>query len=150
MHKILISCLFIERYTHSTHSFYYTNYATIIATTNYPEKVNKNFLTGQGVAKIYIEPPNKKNIQEVLKYYMKDFTDFEIDYQSLSNILQSKICENLYSNAKIAESIMYALKETLLDIDSKLNQQYFENIIAKIEPDIAESNVKRYKGKDAL
>ena len=126
------------------------NNCTIIATTNYPEKVNKNFLTGQGVAKIYIEPPNKKNIQEVLKYYMKDFTDFEIDYQSLSNILQSKICENLYSNAKIAESIMYALKETLLDIDSKLNQQYFENIIAKIEPDIAESNVKRYKGKDAL
>lgn len=125
------------------------NYCTIIATTNYPEKVNRSFISGQAVEKIYVGPPDKKNIQEVLRYYIKDFIDFEIDYQSLINILQQKINYNL-SNAKIAESIIYALKKTLSETDNNLNQKYLEDIIAKIEPDITESSMKQYKGKDSL
>lgn len=125
------------------------NYCTIIATTNYPEKVNRSFISGQAIEKIYVGPPDKKNIQEVLKYYIKDFTDFEIDYPSLINILPQKINYNL-SNAKIAESIIYALKKTLSETDNNLNQKYLEGIIAKIEPDITESSMKQYKGKDSL
>ena len=126
------------------------NYCTIIATTNYPEKVNTCIVSGEGVEKFYVGPPDKKNIQEVLKYYINDLTDFKIDYQSLINILHGKMNDNLYSNAKIAESIIYALKKALSKTDNELNQQYFEGIIAKIEPDITESNMKHYKGKDAL
>ena len=44
---------------------------TIVATTNYPNKVNNNILNNIGVEKFYIEPPVKKNIQEVLKYYIE-------------------------------------------------------------------------------
>lgn len=120
------------------------NYCTIVATTNYPEKVNDSIISVPNIIKIYIGPPDKKNIQEVLKYYMEDFASSKIDYQSLTSILYEKINNNSYSNAKIAESLIYALKKMLsTETDIKLNQQYFEDIITKIEPDIIKHNTKQ-------
>ena len=115
---------------------------TIVATTNYPNNVNNNILNNIGVEKFYIEPPVKKNIQEVLKYYIEGFVHSNINYQSLAEILQKKTNNNFFSNAKIAESIIYSLKEILMDTDETLNQEYFENIMNKIKPDIDKSTIK--------
>lgn len=120
------------------------NYCTIVATTNYPEKVNNSIISGPNIENIYIGPPDKTNIQEVLKYYIEDFTNSNINYQHLTNILQEKT-NNFFSNAKIAESILYALKETLLEIDNIYNQKYFENILKRIDPDITKASIQNYK-----
>ena len=56
--------------------------------------------------------------------------------------MQKKTNNNFFSNAKIAESIIYSLKEILMDTDETLNQEYFENIMNKIKPDIDKSTIK--------
>ncbi len=121
------------------------NYCTIVATTNYPNKLNQNVIPKNKNEKIYIEPPNKTNIQEVLKYYLEDFADSDIDYRQLYDIIQVKIGKDLYSNAQIAEGIVNGIKETLADTNKKINQEYIEDIILKLEPDISKTNIKEYK-----
>lgn len=121
------------------------NYCTIVTTTNYPNKLNQNILPKNKNEKIYIEPPNKTNIQEVLKYYLEDFADSDIDYRKLYDIIQVKIGKDLYSNAQIAEGIINGIKETLADTDKQLSQEYIEDIILKLEPDISTASIKKYK-----
>ena len=111
------------------------NHCTLVATTNYPNNIN-TILYNSNAEKFYIGPPDKKNIQEVLMYYMKDFVDEEINYQSLASLIQKKAENKYFSNAKIAESIIYGLKENLSSNNNRLNQKYFESIIQTIEPDI--------------
>lgn len=111
------------------------NHCTLVATTNYPNNIN-TILYNSNAEKFYIGPPDKKNIQEVLMYYMKDFVDEEINYQSLASLIQKKAENKYFSNAKIAESIIYGLKENLSSDNNRLNQKYFESIIQTIEPDI--------------
>ena len=121
------------------------NYCTIVATTNYPNKLNQNVIPKNKNEKIYIEPPNKTNIQEVLKYYLEDFADSDIDYRQLYDIIQVKIGKDLYSNAQISKGIINGIKETLADTNKKINQEYIEDIILKIEPDISKTNINEYK-----
>lgn len=115
------------------------NHCTLVATTNYPNNIN-TILYNSNAEKFYIGPPDKKNIQEVLMYYMKDFVDEEINYQSLASLIQKKAENKYFSNAKIAESIIYGLKENLSSNNNRLNQKYFESIIQTIEPDIENSS----------
>ena len=116
------------------------NHCTLIATTNYPNNVN-TILYNINSEKIYIGPPDKKNIQEVLTYYMKDFVDEKINYQALADMMQKKTKNGYFSNAKIAESIIYSLKESLSN-NNLLKQEYFEDIIQTIEPDIENLSIK--------
>ena len=121
------------------------NYCTIVATTNYPNKLNKNIIPKNKNEKIYLEPPNETNILEVLKYYLEDFADYAIDYKKLYDIIQVKIGKYLYSNAQIAEGIVNGIKETFADTNKKINQEYIEDIILKLEPDISKTNINEYK-----
>ena len=121
------------------------NYCTIVATTNYPNKLNQNVIPKNNNERIYLEPPNETNIQEVLKYYLEDFADSDIDYRQLYDIIQVEIGKDLYSNAQIAEGIINGIKETLADTNKKINQEYIEDIILKIEPDISKTNINEYK-----
>ena len=111
------------------------NHCTLVGTTNYPNNVN-TALNNSNSVNIYVGPPEPKDIQEVLKYYIKDFADTEINYQALTDILSEKNNDRKFSNAKIAQNIIYGLKENLIDNNSILNQAYFENIIKTLEPDI--------------
>ncbi len=121
-------------------------HCTIVATTNYPQKINKDLVLSCSGTNIYIPPANKKNIQQVLKYYMKDFVDTSIDYDELTEHILDIAYDEAYSNAQIASYIQRGISTRFIQ-KGKLTQQDFIEILNESEPDIAKEILDFYNRK---
>lgn len=117
------------------------NHCTIIATTNYPQRINPNLIPTKGYEEFYIRTATESDIEEILKYYLPVFTDESINYSELVSILKNK---GKYSNAKIVSQVKTFLK-TKSKPDSKLTQSDFVEFFNSIEPDISKEVIDSYK-----
>lgn len=119
------------------------NNYTILATTNFPSKINSQILSLNKFTKIFIAPANKKNLSEVLSYYISDFADNSINYDKLLQHIINIAGNDFYSNAKIASSIQKGIK-TIYVKNGKLNQNDFLNILSEVKPDIKKEIINLY------
>ncbi len=118
----------------------------IIATTNHPREINKQFIPKKGFMEILIPPANKKNIQEILKYYTTEFSDDSVNFEALTNHILDMANGGAYSNARLIKSLEKGIKELFI-MNGKLTQQDYVEIINKIHPDIKNKDLKYYQTK---
>ena len=117
------------------------NHCTIVATTNYPKKINSNLIPDSGFEQFYVGTASKENIEEILKFYLPVFSDESINYSELISILQSK---GEYSNAKITgqiKNLINARSKT----GEKLTHSDFVELFNNLEPDISKEVIDSYK-----
>ena len=73
-----------------------------IATTNYPEEINKSILKSDKFAIIAGLPnPDETNMANVIKYYATGFAESDIDYLEIAKSIINKNPQKSYSNASI-------------------------------------------------
>lgn len=120
------------------------NHCTIIATTNFPNEINKQLLPKQGLKEIYIGPAKLNDIQEILKYYIADFADTSINYKELAQQVLDIAYEDAYSNAKIECCMQNGIKNKFSEKE-KLSQQDFIEILNESYPDIMKNVLDSYR-----
>lgn len=124
-------------------------HATIIATTNNPANVAKDFMNPDYAEKLYIPPVPKQDLPKILKHYADCCTDSTVNYEELSELLIKKAGENAYSNAKIASIIQQKVRavNNLLDNSHPrlLTQKDLIEAIQESSPDISREILNSYQ-----
>ena len=132
-------------------------HATLLATTNYPKRVDSRILNANNSEKLYMPTSTKEDIAKILEYVLKDFSEQGIDFIELARKVTDRANGAAYSNAQIYEVADQIVKlhygETLnKKLDKKMSsdlapiskQEIIEHL-DKIEPDISKEIIDSYK-----
>jgi ATP-dependent 26S proteasome regulatory subunit len=132
-------------------------HATLLATTNYPKKVDTGILNANNSEKLYMPTSTKEDITKILEYVLKDFSEQGVNFKELAKILTDKTNGAAYSNAQIYEVADQIVKLHYGEIlDKKVKQKITSNLapisereiierLNKIEPDISKEVIDSYK-----
>lgn len=116
------------------------SHATIIATANFPQNINKLILQSNKSLIIPIMPAQNENLIKILEYYIKPISEGEINYEEIVQVLQNKSDIGMYSNARIANIInkqIQTANKMSNDAQIKLlNQKDLIEIFENSTPDI--------------
>lgn len=116
-------------------------HCTIFATTNHPLNIALP-LTGENSSFSYIvsvDPPNKQNKIEILKYYLAERGDNFLNYDNLIKVLeeQERLLNKRYNITQ--------LKEICLELsDKKFSENNLIELIKKTEPTIDKESLNKY------
>lgn len=121
-------------------------HSTIIATTNSPQYIDKVVLGANKLETVYIAPPNKEDIAQILKFVCQYIADTNINYEELAEQITKKAGKNFYSSARIYKFVNNIVEQHQ-SFTTKLTQEelikYIENDLA--QADILGSNLDEYK-----
>ena len=126
--------------------------ATIFATTNYPEEINKSILKSDKFAIIAGLPnPDETNMANVIKYYATGFAESDIDYLEIAKSIINKNPQKSYSNA----SIERILKDFYNNNRNVANFKITKEDIIRLftinnKPDITQKELKLFQKQIAL
>lgn len=118
--------------------------ATMFLTTNNPQDIDSILLADSRCPiRVYLDPPNKQNAENVFKYYLAGKTENNINYNNVVADLLNNQKDGAYSNSKIKTIVETCYKET-----AKLGRSITEgDLIEKIRktlPDITGEHLKKY------
>ena len=121
---------------------------TIVATTNYPQKIDKSFIinTGRFSVRTLIEPPSAIDKKQILEYYLDGLTTNNINYYEIVKILENneKAKNGLYSCSRIEflakQAKAFARKEKRLVTQNDIIKHAQE-----IKPDLEEDDINKFK-----
>lgn len=118
--------------------------ATLFLTTNNPEDIDEILLAPKRVPiSVSIDPPNKENAIEILKYYLGDKTSNFINYDNIVNELFANHGSMAYSNSKI-KSIVENCFKNVEKLNNKITEANLIEEIRKTEPDITKECLNKY------
>ena len=118
--------------------------ATLFLTTNNPEDIDEILLAPKRVPiSVSIDPPNKENAIEILKYYLGDKTSNFINYDNIVNELFANQGSMAYSNSKI-KSIVENCFKNVEKLNNKITEANLIEEIRKTEPDITKECLNKY------
>ena len=133
-------------------------HATLFATTNHPKEINPIILNAQNSAKMYIPPASQNDIEEILKYVLKDFAEPSINYSKYAEMIINNGNGGAYSNAKIYELADNIVNKHYGEIFNKkvqqkisselvpVSEQEIRNAIENnLQPDITKETLETYK-----
>lgn len=118
--------------------------ATMFLTTNNPQDIDSILLADSRCPiRVYLDPPNRQNAENVFKYYLAGKTKNNINYNNVVTDLFNNQKDSAYSNSKIKTIVETCYKET-----AKLGRSITEgDLIEKIRktlPDITGEHLKKY------
>lgn len=134
-------------------------HATIFATTNHPQRINKNIINTTKFETMLIPQAGKEDIAEIMKFVLKDFSESTINYDKLAQMIISKAGDNAFSNARIYNemhdfvisrvdnALTQKIKQNKKATFSKITEQDIINLIIdkNFTPDISKSTLSEYK-----
>ena len=134
-------------------------HAVLFATTNHPQRINKNIINTSKFEKMLIPQAGKEDIAEIMKFVLKDFSESTINYDKLAQMIISKAGENAFSNARIYDkmhdfvtsrvdnALTQKIKQNKKATFSKITEQDIINLIIdkNFTPDISKSTLSEYK-----
>ena len=112
-------------------------HSTIIATTNYPNLIDKNILDTQKLEMLYIAPPSKGDIAQILKFVCQYISEPNVNYEELAEQILNKAGNDFYSSARIYTFVKNVAKQHQ-SFTTKLTQQ---DIAKYIEKDLANADI---------
>lgn len=112
----------------------------IIASTNYPEKIDKAILrTGRIDKKIYVPTPDKVARFELFKLFLRDRpTDLDIDYELLAQKTKNYVSSDI---KYIVDEAAREAKKSGVRISSKILLE----IISRVKPSVRQADIERYE-----
>lgn len=132
-------------------------HATLIATTNYPKKVDSRILHANNFEKLYMPTSTKEDIAEILEYALKELSESNIDFNVLAKMLTERANGGAYSNAQIYDVSEQIIKSHYGEIlDKKIGQKVASDFVPvskqeiiehlkQIKPDISKETIDSYK-----
>lgn len=117
-------------------------HSTIISTTNYPQFLDKSILDAQKIEMVYVAPPNKQDIAQILKFVCQYISESNINYQELAEQIIQKAGNDFYSSARIYKFISNVVEQHQ-NFTTKLTQKELLEYIKKYlaNADISGSNI---------
>lgn len=132
-------------------------HATLLATTNYPKKVDPRILNANNSEKLYMPTSSREDIAKILEYVLKELSDPGINFEELAKILTDKGNGAAYSNAKIYEIAEQITKSHYGEIMDKaatqkvppkfvpVSEKEIIERLNKMDPDIPKEMIDSYK-----
>lgn len=121
---------------------------TIIAATNYPQKIEKPFIDNNKRFSIRtaIEAPDAENIKAILNYYLSDVTDDSVNLEEVTDVLAQKLDTDsaLFSCSKIEELAKKA-KDSAKKEKRLVSQEDLLKQANRIKPNIKEDDITDFK-----
>lgn len=120
---------------------------TVFMTTNYPKDIDAELLSPKRVPRamqIYLGPPEKEDVTEIFKFYLKNATDQPIDHSKLADeVMKVKPSGRAFSVGLIEDMVADCINEALT-AKQKLTESNIIDKITKVGPDIDKKTLSRF------
>lgn len=120
-------------------------HCTVFATTNHPDKISDIVLRpGRFDVMVGLPPANKEDTAAILKHYVDDLADKDVNYKEIAEHIVSVQPEEAFSNAKIEAMIKKFIKTNSQTLQ-KITHADLVQIFKDAHPDIGKEAMEMFR-----
>lgn len=118
---------------------------TVVMTIINPRSIDPELLTDSRMQlKIPIGPPDRNDIAEIFKFYLKDVTEESINYNKLAKeVMKAKVSGQAYSPTRIMQ-IVEKTHFNAIATNQKVTENGLLSTIKKMQPNISKESLKKF------